>query len=109
MPFMQKFKVIIPGVVFGATFIGNAATKVPSQKEWVSAKSSVTVADGLQLRYVEMGSASGKPILLIHGYTDNSRNWSLLAPFLAEHRVIAVDLRGHGNSDAPGSITKSTF
>ena len=41
------------------------------------------------------------PILLIHGYTDNSRSWSLVAPYLKTHRLLAIDLRGHGKSDAP--------
>ena len=41
------------------------------------------------------------PVLLLHGYTDNSRSWSLLAPHLAGRRLIALDLRGHGGSAAP--------
>lgn len=48
-----------------------------------------------------MGNSEGKPTLLIHGYTDNSRSWSLVAPFLKDRRLIAIDLRGHGRSDAP--------
>nr|WP_256439141.1 alpha/beta hydrolase [Rubellimicrobium arenae] len=37
----------------------------------------------------------------MHGYTDNSRSWSLLAPHLGGRHIYAVDLRGHGGSDAP--------
>ena len=48
-----------------------------------------------------MGNSDGPPMLLIHGYTDNSRSWSLLAPYLKAHRLLAIDLRGHGKSDAP--------
>ncbi|WP_323009612.1 alpha/beta hydrolase [Paracoccus sp. (in: a-proteobacteria)] len=40
-------------------------------------------------------------MVLIHGYTDNSRSWSLLAPELADRHIYAVDLRGHGESAAP--------
>jgi pimeloyl-ACP methyl ester carboxylesterase len=62
----------------------------------------VTLASGQELGFVEMGDASGDPLILIHGYTDNSRSWSLLAPELVHKRhVFAIDLRGHGKSAAP--------
>ncbi len=58
--------------------------------------------NGLRLSYVEMGDPNGAPILLLHGFTDSARSWSLTAPYLATgFRVIAPDLRGHGNSDKP--------
>lgn len=74
---------------------------VPTQAEWAGAKESVKLANGLTMAYVEMGASEGKPTLLIHGYTDNSRSWSLVAPYLKDRRLFAVDLRGHGKSDAP--------
>lgn len=74
---------------------------VPSQDGWVGAKKEVRLEHGLNVSYVEMGPSDGQPVLLLHGYTDNSRSWSLLAPHLNDRRLIAVDLRGHGDSDAP--------
>jgi pimeloyl-ACP methyl ester carboxylesterase len=74
---------------------------VPTQEEWTDAKQTVTTTEGLRFSYVEMGPAEGQPIVLLHGYTDNSRSWSLLAPHLEGRRLIAFDLRGHGDSDAP--------
>lgn len=74
---------------------------IPSQNGWVDAKKEVTLESGLQLSYVEMGPSDGQPVLLLHGYTDNSRSWSLLAPYLNDRHLIAVDLRGHGDSDSP--------
>jgi pimeloyl-ACP methyl ester carboxylesterase len=42
------------------------------------------------------------PILFIHGYSCDSHDWMWQLPFFAAaHRVIAVDLRGHGRSSAP--------
>jgi pimeloyl-ACP methyl ester carboxylesterase len=39
---------------------------------------------------------------LIHGYTDNARDWVPLIPYLNKHyRLIVVDIRGHGQSDKP--------
>lgn len=74
---------------------------IPTQAEWAAAKKTVKLANGLTLAYVEMGDPDGVPTLLIHGYTDNSRSWSLIAPYLKKRRLLAIDLRGHGKSDAP--------
>ena len=41
-------------------------------------------------------------ILALHGLASNARWWDLVAERLApRHRVLAVDLRGHGESDRP--------
>jgi len=41
-------------------------------------------------------------LLALHGLASNARWWDLVAGRLApEHRVVAVDLRGHGRSDRP--------
>ncbi len=46
--------------------------------------------------------AGDPPLLLVHGYTADSHDWSWQLPhFVAAHRVVAVDLRGHGRSSAP--------
>ena len=49
--------------------------------------------------YVECRGA-GDPLLLLHGFTSSSATW---APYVASWpaRAIAVDLPGHGQTDAP--------
>src|ERR687894_720978 len=45
---------------------------------------------------------SGPPVLLLHGYPQTHAMWHLVAPRLAEdHTVVAVDLRGYGDSSKP--------
>lgn len=61
----------------------------------------VTVG-GIRLSFVEMGS--GPPLILLHGFPQNSYCWRCLMPELAKrYRVIAFDLKGYGESDKPAS------
>lgn len=57
--------------------------------------------DGVTLCLEEAGSGD-PPLLLVHGWTCDS---TYMAPqfeyFRRNHRVVAVDLRGHGQSDKP--------
>jgi pimeloyl-ACP methyl ester carboxylesterase len=58
------------------------------------------VADGVTLQYLEAGS--GPAVILLHGYAETSRMWRPLMPQLAtDHRVIAPDLPGIGESSVP--------
>lgn len=45
------------------------------------------------------------PIVLIHGLASATRIWDFVAPFLVEYgyEVVALDQRGHGESDKPDS------
>lgn len=60
----------------------------------------VDVGDGLLLHVTDNGA--GPPLVLLHGFTGSTETWSPLVPRLAdEHRVLAIDLPGHGRSSAP--------
>ncbi|WP_433668817.1 alpha/beta fold hydrolase [Nocardia sp. CA-136227] len=59
-------------------------------------------ADGTTIVYRVTGPEGARPLVLLHGWSGNLRCWGRSADLLAEQfRVIAVDLRGHGYSDAP--------
>lgn len=62
----------------------------------------VSIADGVDLRVLSW-EGSLRPYLLVHGLASNALLWQGVAEHLAAagHRVVAVDLRGHGESDAP--------
>jgi pimeloyl-ACP methyl ester carboxylesterase len=67
-----------------------------------AAKRTVALPDGVTLAYVPLGDPQGPPVVLIHGYTDNARDWVPLVPYLNPHwHLILVDLRGHGQSSKP--------
>ncbi len=60
----------------------------------------VVTTDGARLRIARWGTATGSPVLLVHGITASLEDWLPLVPHLvaAGRSVIAVDLRGHGRS-----------
>ena len=59
----------------------------------------VPAADGLSLQLYEW-SAEGVPLLMLHGFGNDAHVWDELAPRLAaSYRTLALDLRGHGDSD----------
>lgn len=60
----------------------------------------VGLPDGGHLAYVEAGA--GSPVVLLHGGALDHRQWiPQLESLTDEHRVIAVDARGHGWSSTP--------
>ena len=71
------------------------------QAGWTERKREVALPTGIRLAYVELGNPDGPPLLLLHGYTDSSRVWTIVAPYLRDHRILIPDQRGHGASDAP--------
>lgn len=64
-------------------------------------------ANGLSLRCLDWGAedgANGEVLLLLHGLRDGAREWDAIAPALRRHgRVLALDQRGHGESDRPAT------
>lgn len=62
----------------------------------------------VKLFYEEKGE--GSPVLLIHGFGASTYTWRHIAPDLArDHRVIAVDMKGFGQSDKPFDEDYSVF
>ena len=54
----------------------------------------------LRLNIVEWGDPAAPPLILQHGGRDHARSWDKVAEaFAGDYRVIAPDLRGHGDSD----------
>ena len=59
------------------------------------------VRDEAALAYDQAG-AGDPPLVFVHGLGCHRGFWTAqLTHFAASHRVLAVDLRGHGDSDAP--------
>ncbi|MEP9370191.1 alpha/beta hydrolase [Xanthobacter sp. VNH20] len=63
----------------------------------------VTAPDGVSLAVQEWGTALGRPVLFIHGYSQSGLCWhrQVESDALAHLRLITFDLRGHGASAKP--------
>jgi pimeloyl-ACP methyl ester carboxylesterase len=63
-------------------------------------RGSVTTSDGYTLRYDEAGT--GAPLVCIPGWSQTAAQFKHQLSGLSDrYRVIAVDMRGHGESDKP--------
>ncbi len=66
----------------------------------VTIKSRFAKVNGIRLHY--LGAGEGEPVIMLHGYAQNSHMWRPLIAELAKTRtVIAPDLRGFGQSAKP--------
>ena len=71
----------------------------------------MTVPDGRildlpagEVQVVDRGPRDGNPIVLIHCFSCAIDWWDGMVPALErDHRVVAIDLLGHGGSEKPGS------
>ncbi len=65
---------------------------------------SVFDSNGVKIRYVTEGK--GEAVVLIHGWMSDVKMWGpKLTPFEG-FKLIALDCRGHGQSEKPHDLTK---
>lgn len=59
--------------------------------------------NGLKLHYLDWGNESAFPMVLLHGLCSNAHYWDFFASSIKDdYRILAIDQRGHGDSDWPG-------
>jgi pimeloyl-ACP methyl ester carboxylesterase len=90
---------IVALLLLNALVVSNA-----TKDAYVRDESAQLIAtSGGRLQMLDEGNRAGSPIVLVHCYTCSMKWWDELAPLLeGDHRVIEVDLLGHGGSDKPG-------
>ena len=94
---MVRWKIILE-ILMLTTMLGGVAGAAPADR-------NVTV-NGLNIHYLDWGSAGKPPLILLHGIARTARTFDHVAPhFTANYHVLAVDMRGHGDSawDPQGS------
>ena len=56
--------------------------------------------NGINLHYLEWGNTDRPTILMLHGISQQAHSWDFISlPLSVDYRVIALDQRGHGDSD----------
>jgi pimeloyl-ACP methyl ester carboxylesterase len=61
-----------------------------------------TEAAGLRWHWVDAGAPVGEPVVFVHGLPESWFSWHLqMSDLAAAHWVIAVDLKGYGQTDKP--------
>lgn len=66
----------------------------------------VSGSGGIRLACEVSGDPASPPMVLLHGLGERAALWRPVIPALAGHfRVYALDMRGHGDSDWPGSYS----
>jgi esterase len=65
----------------------------------VKAQEKHLTVNGVGLRYLDWGTAGKTPLVCLHGHTGQAHIWDEFAEAMAPHyHVLAVDQRGHGDS-----------
>src|SRR5215218_1348028 len=105
----MKISIRILLSVTAILFVGSTmATTVRPQARPVIQDRFASVGD---VRFHYLVAGKGEPVILLHGYAQNSHMWRPLMVELAKTRmVIAPDLRGFGQSSKPnGGYEKKTM
>ena len=88
---MVRWKTILEILMLTSILAGGGADAAPADRK-------VTV-NGLDIHYLDWGSADKPPLILLHGIARQAHAFDHLAPhFTAKYHVLAVDMRGHGDS-----------
>ena len=60
---------------------------------------------GKQIAYYRSGEGESAPVVLLHGFCEDSRLWDEWLEFLPLRNYLRIDLPGFGNSELPENLT----
>ncbi|MEV6302031.1 GNAT family N-acetyltransferase [Actinoplanes sp. NPDC051861] len=79
---------------------------IPDEGPFALYATELTTANGIRLAYRVAGVPRNPAMVLLHGLGDSQGDWDAVLPALTrDFRVYALDLRGHGGSEFPGTYS----
>ena len=62
--------------------------------------SQLVMLNGLRFHFLDWGNDTAQPLVLLHGFTSHAHSWDTFAAAMSDQfHVLALDQRGHGQSD----------
>lgn len=96
------FKLLLVAALASLSICASSIYSASAQEQPITIESRYADVNGVRLHYLAAGV--GNPVVLLHGYAQNSHMWRpLIAELAKTHLVIAPDLRGFGESAKPDS------
>ncbi|MCP2336520.1 alpha/beta fold hydrolase [Actinomadura rupiterrae] len=93
---------ILAGTVVAVAGVVLANAVVVSRQSAGAARNDVVPVDGGKVHVVQDGPRDAPALVLLHGRGGSTRWWDAVVPALAQnHRVVRIDLLGHGLSGKP--------
>lgn len=103
----RGWKILIGAVVVLMVLLGLNALAVDRETKSAGVTEPggrILALQGGELEVTEHGPRSGGPIVLVHCFSCAINWWDRMMPMLErDHRVVAIDLLGHGGSEKPTS------
>lgn len=97
---------------FGACSPNGSAPEniAPSQSSYFLPSDKMATVDGIEIRYRDEGPIDAPVLVMVHGFTSSLETWDIIVSDLkTDHRIIRLDLPGHGLSgvDASGDYSNA--
>ena len=97
IPYMARAKTAV--TFLSLLVLGACQTMAPGATA-AQREGYFTTSDNVRLHYIDAGK--GKPLVLIPGWSQTAAQFKhQISDLSADYRVIAIDMRGHGESDKP--------
>jgi len=99
-------------LLIGCQAFAQTGDKYPGEFAEIRATFAFTDRDGanIDISYLDTGGSGDTAFVLLHGFGASAFTWHAILPSLAEcHRVIALDLKGFGESGKPDDGRYSVF
>jgi pimeloyl-ACP methyl ester carboxylesterase len=98
--------VAVAGIALAGSLAACATREIPyatlTQKYGLPTSQRFEAAPGLRIHYTDEGNPAGRTLILVHGFAASVHAWRPWIELLDEdYRLIAIDLPGHGLTEAP--------